>query len=290
MRLNARVTLIALITLAVGVLACWRFVSLRSGTPSAHAARAQLAKDLRAQAQPVFARLRMATPATPEGASELRQFITTVHPTGKPPSPADADRLREEVIDFIEARFANTDPDVYMQWRARKGYPSIPLDTLRGTFAIHTYWQHLLGSPMPLDISFEDAFRTLWHAQHSSPRGRIARIAADSDGLGIHFGVLPPDSSAIDWPGGAIPRDLWIGATGATSSSWFGDPNPFRAYRQAPSANLPYAISAFIVEFDDSRRQPIMATWVLDRRTGLWRLTHVNQYNFDPALALAIVY
>lgn len=201
-------------------------------------------------------------------------------PQSVPPKPGEVEAVVAVSAEFFCYRFCQPEAQVYIDWRARKGYRFRSDESMEKLWQIRRDAATMLGRPIRSDETLEDLYREMWKfatgAETFNGSGRIRPIEI-LEGAGSFrvqfFEIDHPYAHGVDFtPAGDV--DIWDGERGFMLRRWWTWPFSLDD-RLKQQGKLRGARVGWIVEDEDRARCAMVAVWLWDaqaRRWWLWEM------------------
>ncbi len=252
--------------------------------------RQQETIDLNEQRTAAFATVQMREISSLESVADVAATLAPLDETlTKQPALAGCKPrdLTRAVAEFIYYRFAQHNPEAYVEWRAQTGFTFTPFKELVEVWLPPGAYAWYLGEEPPPGMETPEAFRRVWAAQQKRLKWSLRSIAQDSRGQVVYVGEQKKGSPFTREPaGGEVPARVWVAGLGQTVPSWFQNPDPL-IQMQNKRGSLAYAEVGLVAEFSDGVRYPLVTTWYWDVNALRWRLDSLNFYAMDAVPGLA---
>ena len=312
MNARSRITIVAIMTLAMLGFAVWRTLGIRTAehraTEQWKRERASLIDHAQAQYRSIADRpvselqtledwkalLNTAT-VMPGGSGDGREESGQTSSEGIPDLPDTAMRdLLSHVSELLYYRFGQDSAEEYIAWRRHNGYTLRPREELVGRWFIDEDYEWMFGRPMPADVSIEQIFSEMWSESPKSFSNsqRLAWVPSDTAGMGVVVALGRSTEPSANPSAPALPADdlvPWYGpANGTLRNWWVGS----RTYRDLALANLqagvPVATVGVVAGFESGDYRALHVICYFDRDSGRWYVHGMQQYNFRGSTVSAL--
>ncbi|MDX2016543.1 MAG: hypothetical protein SFY95_02750 [Planctomycetota bacterium] len=205
-------------------------------------------------------------------------------PQSVPPKPGEVEAVVAESAEFFYYRFCQPEAQVYIDWRARKGYRFRSDESMEKNWQIRRDAAISLERPIRPDETLEDLYREMWPfatGQKLIPNLDLhgVRPRALLDGAGsfrVQFFVTAESNVVGMKYDPASGLDVWDGLFGGTVRRWWTWPFSLEE-RLRSEGKVRGARVGWIVEDEADARCAMIAIWLWDTQSQRWWLWEVKR-------------
>lgn len=194
--------------------------------------------------------------------------------------PVDGDQLDERrrgklnriVSEFLFWRFLQSRPAEYRRWRQERGYSMTPASVFVEDWRLSSYYERVVGQPMPKDATIESLFDELWSREVKTsggiytPRG----MGTDASGMAFAFGTMSSHQPKVrPRVRGVQGGDAWYTGGIGTHRNWFEPGFPKTSLVGNP---VKYEVTevGFVLSFESGGQRPLTLVLFWDPRSDDW--------------------
>lgn len=293
MRSRATLKVLAVLLVACVIAAIAYFRSLPGRTSEARSERLENIKNWINEGRAQYATISFSAFDSAASVDEIRRTLGAASIDGAvSPYSGSVSLLLDAASEFIHYRFVNRSPEVYISWRADRGYSFVSFDTLKQVQLVDKIWEYVCDRPFAPELTVEQAFMSAWNCCRTFEGGGSIAVAfaGERNGLAVVLGELTLASPHERRPlKGELPWELWRGGVGGSYVNWF-ESGPSRRELLQRFGKIQYADVGMIIEFGGRVRIPIAMTFFWDPTTRRWRIEYLNAYNYPGKSPPAMVY
>ncbi|MDQ7012845.1 MAG: hypothetical protein Q9O74_02985 [Planctomycetota bacterium] len=234
------------------------------------------------EGQAAYARLDVQPGSSLDSPEAVRALLARVDfSSDKRLDAQSRDELLDALSGFVYARFIQSDPETYLEWREQHGYTFRSEEDLRTVAGIEQVYRQALGEEPAADLTMSEMFTRVFsvaHAGTGSPWSLTA-VASTGDGLCAAVGEMSLQDMSRAPLEGTLSADLWRGRVWGGVPSWFAR-GPSAIELLQTHESLLYADIGMIMEFQDGVRRPVVCTFIREPSSGRWRLEYLMAYNY----------
>ncbi|KAA0212333.1 MAG: hypothetical protein DYG94_14820 [Leptolyngbya sp. PLA3] len=195
--------------------------------------------------------------------------------------------LRAQLATIVFSRFFQSDFDTYHQSMAAMGFRLSDIEWLRENWGADDYYEQVVGSPCPPDISNEDLVRSIWDATKTIDleSSQIAAIGSGRGAIDVVFQRTCPNSLSR-WPllTGELGDVGWSGGRFG-AFSFFYEPVG-RQWQDLLRSQVCFetATVGLVVRLENGEAYPYQFYFWYDEELSRWRLGQVAMGNITSAV------